>query len=73
MMKHLCHLSSISRLASILVSIRKYSVTDDALLSKPSEMFSNPRKAYESALKKHGPVIGVWRKGRVSNSVFVPP
>ncbi|KAI5995715.1 cytochrome P450, partial [Pisolithus marmoratus] len=30
-----------------------------------SEMFSSPQKAYESALKDHGPVIGVWRKGRL--------
>ncbi len=30
------------------------------------DMFRNPRKAYESALKKHGPVIGVYRKGRVN-------
>ncbi|KIN93572.1 hypothetical protein M404DRAFT_35974 [Pisolithus tinctorius Marx 270] len=30
-----------------------------------SEIFSSPQKAYESALKNHGPVIGVWRKGRL--------
>ncbi|KAK0185685.1 cytochrome P450 [Armillaria mellea] len=29
------------------------------------DMFRNPRQAYESALKKHGPVIGVYRKGRL--------
>ncbi|KAK0437130.1 cytochrome P450 [Desarmillaria tabescens] len=29
------------------------------------DMFRNPRKAYESALKEHGPVIGVYRKGRL--------
>ncbi|KAK0222167.1 cytochrome P450 [Armillaria fumosa] len=29
------------------------------------DMFRNPRKAYESALKKYGPVIGVHRKGRL--------
>ncbi|KAI6035883.1 cytochrome P450 [Pisolithus marmoratus] len=28
-------------------------------------MFSSPQKAYESALKDHGPVVGVWRKGRL--------
>ncbi|KAK0187393.1 cytochrome P450 [Armillaria mellea] len=28
----------------------------------PEEIFRNPRLAYESALKKHGPVIGVYRK-----------
>ncbi|KAL4075466.1 cytochrome P450 [Scleroderma citrinum] len=29
------------------------------------EIFACPQKAYESALKKHGPVIGVWRKKRL--------
>ncbi|KAK0503647.1 cytochrome P450 [Armillaria luteobubalina] len=29
------------------------------------DMFRNPREAYESALKKYGPVIGVYRKGRL--------
>ncbi|KAJ7083407.1 cytochrome P450 [Mycena belliarum] len=28
-----------------------------------SEIFNNPREAYETALKDHGPVIGVRRKG----------
>ncbi|KAJ7447261.1 cytochrome P450 [Mycena latifolia] len=28
-----------------------------------SEIFNNPREAYEKALKDHGPVIGVRRKG----------
>ncbi|KAI5996563.1 cytochrome P450 [Pisolithus orientalis] len=32
---------------------------------KASEIFSSPQKAYESALKNRGPVIGVWRKGRL--------
>lgn len=37
------------------------------LISRQShEMFTRPREAYESALKAHGPVIGVMRKGRVS-------
>lgn len=37
------------------------------VIDVPAEdVFRNPRKAYESALKKHGPVIGVYsnRKGR---------
>ncbi|KAJ4464453.1 cytochrome P450 [Lentinula edodes] len=29
------------------------------------DIFTNPRKSYESALEKYGPVIGVWRKGRL--------
>ncbi|KAJ7146386.1 cytochrome P450 [Mycena epipterygia] len=29
----------------------------------PSEIFNNPREAYEKALKDHGPVIAVRRKG----------
>lgn len=28
-------------------------------------MFNRPREAYEAALHANGPVIGVWRKGRV--------
>ncbi|KAJ6462315.1 cytochrome P450 [Mycena vulgaris] len=28
-------------------------------------MFKNPRAAYESALASFGPVVGVWRKGRL--------
>lgn len=36
-------------------------------LVQPSEMFSDPRTAYEKALKKAGPIIGVRRKGRVRN------
>jgi hypothetical protein len=33
--------------------------------SKASEIFNNPREAYEKALRDHGPVIAVWRKGFV--------
>ncbi|KAG7444134.1 cytochrome P450 [Guyanagaster necrorhizus] len=29
------------------------------------EMFRNPRRAYESALNEHGPIIAVYRKGRL--------
>ncbi|KAL4075458.1 cytochrome P450, partial [Scleroderma citrinum] len=29
------------------------------------EMFTQPKEAYASALKQHGPIIGVWRKGRL--------
>ncbi len=39
-----------------------------ALLNAPlklSEIFNNPREAYEKALRDHGPVIGVRRKGLV--------
>ena len=33
-------------------------------------MFTRPQEAYESALLKHGPVIGVRRKGRVRRLSF---
>ncbi|KAJ7169083.1 cytochrome P450 [Mycena crocata] len=29
------------------------------------DMFNNPRQAYESVLVDFGPVVGVWRKGRL--------
>ncbi|KAJ6606831.1 cytochrome P450 [Mycena sp. CBHHK59/15] len=33
------------------------------LSGQPSEIFNNPRAAYEKALKEHGPIIAVHRKG----------
>ena len=33
-------------------------------------MFTHPQEAYELALLKHGPVIGVQRKGRVRQFPF---
>ncbi|KAJ6594255.1 cytochrome P450 [Mycena capillaripes] len=47
------HVSSDSRLYPPIVSISS------------RDMFNNPRHAYESALTDYGPVVGVWRKGRL--------
>ncbi|KIM63018.1 hypothetical protein SCLCIDRAFT_118388 [Scleroderma citrinum Foug A] len=34
-------------------------------MQQAHEMFTHSREAYASALNQHGPVIGVWRKGRL--------
>lgn len=39
------------------------------MMQQAHEMFTHSREAYASALNQHGPVIGVWRKGRVSPSL----
>ena len=39
------------------------------MVQQAHEMFTHSKEAYASALNQHGPVIGVWRKGRVSPSL----
>ncbi|KAJ7877461.1 cytochrome P450 [Mycena leptocephala] len=43
---------------------RKFRGNHPPIIDIPaSEIFNNPREAYEKALRDHGPVIAVWRKG----------
>lgn len=53
----------------VLKSLRKQRILPKGhppiIYIPPEEIFKNPREAYESALKKHGPVIAVYRKSRL--------
>ncbi|KAH7884901.1 cytochrome P450 [Phlebopus sp. FC_14] len=59
-------LSSVHRLKdSALSGSRDASRYPPIVKIDPNDMFTRPREAYESALEEHGPIVGVWRKGRL--------
>ncbi|KAJ7045118.1 cytochrome P450 [Mycena alexandri] len=58
--------ASLSLLLAIRYAVRRRKLPENhpPIVDMPvHEMFNNPREAYENALKEHGPVIAVRRKG----------
>lgn len=49
---------------------RAFAEASNLSTSKNEDIFENPAESYEAALKKHGSVIGVRRKGRVNHCHF---
>ncbi|KAF7347269.1 hypothetical protein MVEN_01482000 [Mycena venus] len=63
--KYLCAAASVGLFAGFkTISKRRKVLNHPPIIDIPiSDIFNNPREAYEKALKDHGPVIAVRRKG----------